>query len=191
MNLAAVDWIFLIWYFILSIGIGLYYSGKAGKSISEYFVSGRSLPWWLLGTSMVATTFSSDTPLAVTGIVIKDGISGNWFWWTFMFGGSLTVFFFAHLWRRAAVLTEVEFIDIRYSGASARFLRGFKALYLGIPASCIIFGWVTLAMIKIIQVVIAGDCCLFRTKCGSGALRVNYRKLGGKLSYLLDEKFSG
>jgi Na+/proline symporter len=153
MNLAAVDWIFLIWYFILSIGIGLYYSGKAGKSISEYFVSGRSLPWWLLGTSMVATTFSSDTPLAVTGIVIKDGISGNWFWWTFMFGGSLTVFFFAHLWRRAAVLTEVEFIDIRYSGASARFLRGFKALYLGIPASCIIFGWVTLAMIKIIQVV--------------------------------------
>jgi len=153
MNLAAVDWVFLIWYFILSIGIGLYYSGKAGKSISEYFVSGRSLPWWLLGTSMVATTFSSDTPLAVTGIVIKDGISGNWFWWTFLFGGSLTVFFFAHLWRRAAVLTEVEFIDIRYSGRSAKFLRGFKALYLGIPASCITFGWVTLAMVKIIQTV--------------------------------------
>lgn len=153
MSLAAIDWIFLIWYFILSIGIGLYYSGKAGKSISEYFVSGRSLPWWLLGTSMVATTFSSDTPLAVTGIVIKDGISGNWFWWTFLFGGSLTVFFYAHLWRRAAVLTEVEFIDIRYSGPSARFLRGFKALYLGIPASCITFGWVTLAMVKIIQIV--------------------------------------
>ena len=124
MKLAAVDWIFIVWYFILSIGIGLYYSKKAGKSISEYFLSGRSLPWWLLGTSMVATTFSSDTPLAVTGIVIKDGVSGNWFWWNFMLGSALTVLFFAHLWRRAEVVTEVEFIDIRYSGRAARFLRG-------------------------------------------------------------------
>jgi len=153
MKLAAVDWIFIVWYFILSIGIGLYYSKKAGKSISEYFLSGRSLPWWLLGTSMVATTFSSDTPLAVTGIVIKDGVSGNWFWWNFMLGSSLTVLFFAHLWRRAEVVTEVEFIDIRYSGRAARFLRGFKALYLGIPVSCITFGWVTLAMVKIIQII--------------------------------------
>jgi Na+/proline symporter len=153
MTLAAADWIFIVWYFILSIGIGLYYSKRAGKSISEYFLSGRSLPWWLLGTSMVATTFSSDTPLAVTGIVIKDGISGNWLWWNFMLGGALTVLFFAHLWRRAEVVTEVEFIDIRYSGRPARFLRGFKALYLGIPVSCITFGWVTLAMVKIIQTV--------------------------------------
>jgi SSS family solute:Na+ symporter len=152
-KLAAVDWIFIVWYFILSIGIGLYYSKKAGKSISEYFLSGRSLPWWLLGTSMVATTFSSDTPLAVTGIVIKDGVSGNWFWWNFMLGSALTVLFFAHLWRRAEVVTEVEFIDIRYSGRAARFLRGFKALYLGIPVSCITFGWVTLAMVKIIQII--------------------------------------
>ncbi len=152
MTLAAVDWFFIVWYFILSIGIGLYYSKKAGKSISEYFLSGRSLPWWLLGTSMVATTFSSDTPLAVTGIVIKDGVSGNWFWWNFMLGSALTVLFFAHLWRRAEVVTEVEFIDIRYSGKAARFLRGFKALYLGIPVSCITFGWVTLAMVKIIQI---------------------------------------
>ena len=153
MKLSAVDWIFIVWYFALSIGIGLYYSKKAGKSISEYFLSGRSLPWWLLGTSMVATTFSSDTPLAVTGIVIKDGVSGNWFWWNFMLGSALTVLFFAHLWRRAGVLTEVEFIDIRYSGRPARFLRGFKALYLGIPVSCITFGWVTLAMVKIIQII--------------------------------------
>jgi Na+/proline symporter len=152
MTLAAVDWVFIVWYFVLSIGIGLYYSKKAGKSISEYFLSGRSLPWWLLGTSMVATTFSSDTPLAVTGIVIKDGVSGNWFWWNFMLGSALTVLFFAHLWRRAEVVTEVEFIDIRYSGKAARFLRGFKALYLGIPVSCITFGWVTLAMVKIIQI---------------------------------------
>jgi len=153
MRLAAVDWIFIVWYFALSIAIGLYYSKRAGRSISEYFLSGRSLPWWLLGTSMVATTFSSDTPLAVTGIVIKDGVSGNWFWWNFMLGGALTVLFFAHLWRRAEVVTEVEFIDIRYSGKAARFLRGFKALYLGIPVSCITFGWVTLAMVKIIRTV--------------------------------------
>jgi SSS family solute:Na+ symporter len=153
MTLAAVDWVFIVWYFVLSIGIGLYYSKKAGRSISEYFLSGRSLPWWLLGTSMVATTFSSDTPLAVTGIVVKDGVSGNWFWWNFMLGGALTVLFFAHLWRRAEVVTEVEFIDIRYSGRPARFLRGFKALYLGIPVSCITFGWVTLAMVRIIQTV--------------------------------------
>ena len=150
--LAVADWLFIVWYFILSIGIGLYYSKKAGKSISEYFLSGRSLPWWLLGTSMVATTFSSDTPLAVTGIVIKDGVSGNWFWWNFMLGGALTILFFAHLWRRAGVMTEVEFIDLRDSGRPARFLRGFKALYLGVPVSCITFGWVTLAMVKIIQI---------------------------------------
>jgi len=104
---------------------------------------------------MVATSFAADTPLAVTGIVIKDGIAGNWFWWNFLLGGTLTVFFFAHLWRRAEVLTEVEFIHIRYSGKSARFLRGFKALYLGIPISAIIFGWVTLAMVKILGVVFA------------------------------------
>ncbi len=153
MKLAAADWIFIGWYFALTIGIGLYYSKRAGKSISEYFLSGRSLPWWLLGTSMVATSFSADTPLAVTGIVAKDGIAGNWLWWNFMLGGALTVLFFAHLWRRAGVVTEVEFIDLRYSGRPARFLRGFKALYLGIPVSCITFGWVTLAMVKIIRTV--------------------------------------
>jgi solute:Na+ symporter, SSS family len=152
-KLAAVDWLFIGWYFILSIAIGLYYSKRAGKSLSEYFVSGRSLPWWLLGTSMVATSFSSDTPLAVTGIVLKDGVAGNWLWWNFMLGGALTILFFAHLWRRAEVVTEVEFIDLRYSGRAARFLRGFKALYLGVPVSCITFGWVTLAMVKIIQTV--------------------------------------
>jgi SSS family solute:Na+ symporter len=152
-KLATVDWLFIAWYFTLSIAIGLYYSRRAGRSISEYFVGGRSLPWWLLGTSMVATSFSSDTPLAVTGIVLKDGVSGNWLWWNFMLGGALTVLFFAHLWRRAEVVTEVEFIDLRYSGRPARFLRGFKALYLGLPVSCITFGWVTLAMVRIIQIV--------------------------------------
>lgn len=153
MNLAAIDWVFIIWYMILAIGIGIYYSRRAGRSLSDFFVSGRTLPWWIIGTSMVATTFAADTPLAVTGIVIKDGISGNWFWWNFLFGGTLTVFFFSHLWRRAEVLTEVEFIAIRYSGKSAKFLRGFKAIYLGIPISSIIFGWVTLAMVQILRIV--------------------------------------
>ncbi|HVP91137.1 MAG TPA: sodium:solute symporter family protein [Terriglobales bacterium] len=153
MRLAPADWLFIVWYFLLSIGLGLYYSKKAGRSTSEYFLGGRSLPWWLLGTSMVATSFSSDTPLAVTGIVIKDGVSGNWLWWNFMLGGTLTVLFFAHLWRRAGVMTEVEFIDLRYSGRPARFLRCFKALYLGLPISCITFGWVTLAMVRIIQAI--------------------------------------
>jgi len=153
MTLSTLDWILLAGYFLVSIAVGLYFGRRAGRSVSEYFVSGRSLPWWLLGTSMVATSFSSDTPLAVTGIVIKDGIAGNWFWWTFLFGGGATIFFFAHLWRRAAVLTEVEFIALRYTGKAARFLRGFKALYLGLPASGIAFGWVTLAMVKILQTV--------------------------------------
>ncbi len=153
MHLAAIDWFFILWYMLLSIGIGIYYSGRAGRSLSDFFVSGRNLPWWLLGTSLVATTFAADTPLAVTGIVIKDGISGNWFWWNFLFGGTLTVFFFAHLWRRAEVITEVEFIDIRYSGSSAKFLRGLKALYLAIPVSSITFGWVTLAMVQIFRVI--------------------------------------
>lgn len=153
MKLAAIDWAFILWYMLLAVGIGIFYSRRAGRSISDFFISGRSLPWWLLGTSMVATSFAADTPLAVTGIVIKDGIAGNWFWWNFLLGGTLTVFFFAHLWRRAEVVTEIEFIHIRYSGRSARFLRGFKALYLGIPVSAIIFGWVTLAMIQIFRVV--------------------------------------
>ncbi|NIM89983.1 MAG: sodium:proline symporter [Candidatus Aminicenantes bacterium] len=153
MSLSPVDWLFIVWYLILAIGIGIYFSKKAGRSLSDFFISGRNLPWWIIGTSMVATSFAADTPLAVTGIVIKDGISGNWFWWNFLFGGTLTVFFFSHLWRRAEVLTEVEFIDIRYSGSSAKFLRGFKALYLGIPVSSIFFGWITLAMVQVFRIV--------------------------------------
>jgi Na+/proline symporter len=126
---------------------------------------------------MVATTFSSDTPLAVTGIVIKDGISGNWFWWNFMLGGALTILFFAHLWRRAGVMTEVEFIDLRYSGKPARFLRGFKALYLGVPVSCITFGWVTLAMVRIIQVTFKTSGVTAMAVCL--ALTIFYTTLSG------------
>jgi Na+/proline symporter len=157
MVLNRIDWLFILLYFTASLGIGILYSRKAGKSIQSFFVSGRSLPWWLVGTSMVATTFAADTPLAVTGMVAKDGIAGNWLWWNMALSGILTVFFFARLWRRAEVITDVEFIELRYSGKPAAFLRGFRALYLGILINCITMGWVTLAMAKILSMTMGID----------------------------------
>jgi SSS family solute:Na+ symporter len=149
--MAFIDWLLVALYFALSIGIGVYYSKRAGSSTREFFLSGRNLPWWLAGTSMVATTFAADTPLAVTELVAKNGIAGNWLWWNFVFGGMLTVFFFARLWRRAGVMTDVEFIELRYSGRPAAFLRGFRALYLGLFMNCIIMGWVNVAMATVLQ----------------------------------------
>jgi SSS family solute:Na+ symporter len=149
--MAYLDWSLLIIYFILSILIGVYYSKHASKGTAEFFLSGRNLPWWLAGTSMVATTFAADTPLAVTELVAKNGIAGNWLWWNFVFGGMLTVFFFARLWRRAGIMTDVEFVEIRYSGKLAAFLRGFRALYLGLFINCVIMGWVNVAMGSILQ----------------------------------------
>ena len=130
--------------------IALYYTKRASKGTEEFFLSGRNLPWYLAGLSMVATTFAADTPLAVTELVAKHGISGNWIWWNFVFGGMLTVFFFAKLWRRAGIMTEVEFAEIRYSGKPAKFLRGFRALYLGIFINVIIMGWVNKAMMNVL-----------------------------------------
>jgi len=141
-------------YFLISLGIGLYYKARASKSVNEFFLSGRNVPWWLAGTSMVATSFAADTPLAVTGLVAKGGIAGNWLWWNFVAGGMLTVFFYARLWRRAGVMTDVEFAEIRYSGRPAAFLRAFRALYLGIPINCIVMGWVNLAMVKILTLTL-------------------------------------
>jgi len=145
-----IDWIIVAAYFLLSVIIGVYYSKRAGKSVGEFFLSGRNLPWWLAGTSMVATTFAADTPLAVTELVAKNGIAGNWLWWNFLFGSMLTVFFFARLWRRAGILTDVEFVEVRYSGKTASFLRGFKALYLGLFVNTVIIGWVNVAMVSIL-----------------------------------------
>lgn len=147
----TIDYIIVATYFILSTAIALYYSKRAGKSTDEFFLSGRKLPWYLAGLSMVATTFAADTPLAVTELVAKNGIAGNWLWWNFAFGGLLTVFFFAKLWRRAGIMTEAEFAEIRYSGKPARFLRGFRALYLGLFINLIILGWVNKAMASILQ----------------------------------------
>jgi len=156
MSLAWIDWAFILSYFIISFGIAIYFSKRAGKNTTEFFLSGRNMPWWLAGTSMVATTFAADTPLAVTEMVAKNGIAGNWLWWNFAFGGMLTVFFFARLWRRAGILTDVEFIELRYSGPEAAVLRGIKALYYGLVMNCIILGWVSLAMETIIQVLFPG-----------------------------------
>ena len=151
MTLNPLDWIVIAAYFAFNLGIGIYYMRRARGSTSEFFLSGRDVPWWLAGTSMVATTFAADTPLVVTGLVAANGIAGNWLWWNMLMSGMLTVFLFARLWRRAGVMTDVEFAELRYSGRPAAFLRGFRALYLGLPINCIIMGWVNLAMVKILQ----------------------------------------
>jgi Na+/proline symporter len=148
--LTPVDWAIIVLYFVLSIAIALGFSRRAGTSAEEYFLSGRAIPWWLAGTSMVATTFAADTPLAVTGLTVKYGIAGNWLWWSFVMSGMLTAVFYARLWRRAGVMTDAEFAEIRYSGRPAAFLRGFRACYLALAINSIIVGWVTAAMAKIL-----------------------------------------
>jgi Na+/proline symporter len=154
MKLIVSDWLIIALYFIISAAIGLAYTRKASRSLEDYFVSGRALPWWLAGTSMVATTFAADTPLAVAGLVAKYGVAGNWLWWNGAFSGVLTVFFFSRLWRRAGVLTDVEFAELRYGGRPAAVLRGFRALYLALPINLIIMGWVTRAMVTILGVTL-------------------------------------
>ncbi len=154
MTLLLSDWLIVVLYFLLSAAIGLAYTKKASQSLADYFVSGRSLPWWLAGTSMVATTFAADTPLAVAGLVAKYGVAGNWLWWNGAISGILTVFFFSRLWRRAGVMTDVEFAELRYGGQPAAVLRGFRALYLALPINLIIMGWVTRAMVTILSITL-------------------------------------
>jgi Na+/proline symporter len=153
MHLTLFDWLVVAGYFAINLLIGLWYRKRATGSTDEFFVGGRNVSWWLAGTSMVATTFAADTPLAVTGLVAANGIAGNWVWWNMLLSAMLTVFFFARLWRRAGVVTDVEFAELRYSGKPAAFLRGFRALYLGLPINCIILGWVNLAMVKILLII--------------------------------------
>ena len=150
MRLGAVDWAVILIYFLLNIAVGFYFRRKAGTGTGEFFVSGRDVAWWLAGTSMVATTFSVDTPLAVTGLVANNGIAGNWLWWNYVFSGMMTVFLFARLWRRSEVITDVELVELRYSGRPAAFLRGFRAIYFGVFMNSIIMGWINLAMAKVI-----------------------------------------
>ena len=156
MALTATDWIVIGIYLLLNLLISLYYRRRSSGSTEEFFVSGRNVSWWLAGTSMVATTFAADTPLLVAGLVARNGISGNWLWWSQCLSGMMTVFFFARYWRRSEILTDVEFVELRYGGKPAAFLRGFRALYLGALMNCLILGWVIKAMISITTVLL-GD----------------------------------
>src|SRR5438132_1783733 len=151
MHLTTIDFAVIAIYFVLAIGTASFFIKRAKRSMLDYFVSHRSMPWWLAGTAMVATTFSADTPLAVTEMVVKNGVAGNWLWWSMLFSGMLTVFFFARLWRRAEVVTDVELTELRYAGKPAAFLRAFRAAYLGLIVNIIIMGWVNLGMSKVLS----------------------------------------
>ena len=157
MTLAWLDWSIVVVYFALSLGVGLMFTKRASRSTENYFLAGRTVPWWLAGISIVATTFASDTPLLVAGITARGGIAGNWIWWAFVLSGMLTVFFFARLWRRSGVMTDVEFVAIRYSGRPAHFLRIFRSVYLGLPINAIIGGAVTLGMVKVLKATVGID----------------------------------
>ena len=154
MNFTLLDWSAIVLYLGITLMLGLYFRSRSGKSVDDYFVSGRNVSWWLAGTSMVATTFAADTPLVVTGLVYTQGIAGNWLWWAFLLSGMMTVFLFARLWRRSGLLTDVQFAEMRYSGKPAAFLRGFRAIYLGLLMNCLILGWVTKAMTSIVSVTL-------------------------------------
>lgn len=177
MQLAPLDWTIVIAYFAAVLAIGVAVSRRAGKDTSQYFLSGRDLPWWLLGISMVATTFSTDTPNLVTDIVRQDGVAGNWVWWAFLLTGMLTVFVYAKLWRRAGVLTDLEFYEVRYGGKPAAFLRGFRALYLGVFFNVVIMASVTLAAIKIAGVLLG--ITPLQTVVLAGGVTVAFSTLGG------------
>ena len=177
MELSTLDYSFIIVFFSLVLGIGVYVSKKSGKNSTEFFLSGRTMPWWLLGLSMVATTFSTDTPNLVTDIVRTNGVSGNWVWWAFLLTGLLTVFIYAKLWRRSNVNTDLEFYEMRYGGAPARFLRKFRAVYLGALFNIITMASVTLAAIKIGGIMLGLEP--WETVVGAGLITVTFSALGG------------
>ncbi len=160
--MAPLDWLIVAGYLVFAMAVGLVFRRRAGKNITEYFLSGRNLPWWIVGTSIVATMFAADTPLMVTGLIANDGIAGNWFIWNFAAAHIVATFFFARLWRRAGVITDLELVDIRYSGRPARVLRGFRSVWEGVVLNCIILGWVILAMVKILDVLINLDAVTAR-----------------------------
>lgn len=185
MTLSGLDWTIMIIYFAMVLIIGLMVSKKAGSSLNEFFLSGRSMPWWLLGISMVATTFSADTPNLVTGFVREDGVAGNWVWWAFLITGMLTVFVYAKLWRRSMVLTDIEFYELRYSGKPAAFLRGFRALYLGLIFNVVVMGAVSLAAVKFGEIVLGMPGWL--TLLIAGTITVLYSTFGGLKAVLITD----
>ena len=187
MALATIDWVIIFGFFAISLLIGLYAARTAGKSVANFFLSGRNMPWWLLGVSMVATTFSSDTPNLVTDIVRQNGVAGNWAWWAFLLTGMLTVFVYAKLWRRSQVLTDIEFYELRYSGKLAAFLRGFRALYLGVFFNVMVMASVSLAAIKIGAVMLQWSAV--QTLAVSLTITAVYSTVGGLKGILLTDFF--
>ena len=177
MELATLDWLIIFLFFAISLGIGIYVSKASGKSANEFFLSGRSMPWWLLGLSMVATTFSTDTPNLVTDIVRSNGVSGNWVWWAFLITGLLTVFVYAKLWRKSNVNTDLEFYELRYGGKPASFLRKFRAIYLGVIFNVITMSAVTLAAIKIGGIMLGLQP--WETVITAGLVTVTFSAIGG------------
>jgi len=177
MELAILDWLIIFLFFAISLGIGIYVSKASGKSANEFFLSGRSMPWWLLGLSMVATTFSTDTPNLVTDIVRSNGVSGNWVWWAFLITGLLTVFVYAKLWRKSNVNTDLEFYELRYGGKPASFLRKFRAIYLGVIFNVITMSAVTLAAIKIGGIMLGLQP--WETVITAGLVTVTFSAIGG------------
>lgn len=187
MNISIIDWAIIISFFVISMLIGVFASKTAGKNAKEFFLSGRNMPWWLLGVSMVATTFSADTPNLVTDIVRKNGVSGNWVWWAFLLTGMLTVFVYAKLWRRSEVTTDLEFYELRYGGKGAAFLRAFRALYLGVFFNVVIMATVSLAAIKIFGVMLGLSS--WETLLIVSVVTVIYSSLGGLKGVLLTDFF--
>ena len=187
MQLSSLDWYILAAFFIILLSIGFWASKKAGKSVNEFFLSGRNMPWWLLGISMVATTFSADTPNLVTDIVRTNGVSGNWVWWAFLLTGMLTVFVYAKLWRRSEVLTDLEFYELRYGGKGAAFLRGFRAVYLGVFFNIMIMATVCLAAIKIGGVMLGLEP--EETLIIACSVAVMYSSIGGLKSVIMTDFF--
>ncbi|MCF1750551.1 sodium:solute symporter family protein [Mariniradius sediminis] len=187
MNISWIDWTIIGIFFLVSMLIGVFASKQAGSSAKEFFLSGRNMPWWLLGVSMVATTFSADTPNLVTDIVRKGGVSGNWVWWAFLLTGMLTVFVYAKLWRRSEVTTDLEFYELRYGGKPAAFLRAFRALYLGVFFNVVIMATVSLAAIKIGGVMLG--LSPIETLLLASVVTVIYSSLGGLKGVLLTDFF--
>lgn len=187
MALSTIDYAIIIAFFVITTSIGLYASRRAGKSFSEYFLAGGQMSWWMLGISMVATTFAADTPNLVTGIVRRDGVSGNWVWWAFLLTGLLTVFVYARLWKRSGVSTDLEFYELRYSGKTAGFLRGFRAIYLGVIFNCLVMASVILAGIKLGGVLIGATP--LQVVLVTGSVTVVYTLLGGLRGVILTDCF--
>jgi len=185
MTLTTLDWTIVFAYFTLSLAVGIWASKQAGKDTKSFFLAGRNMPWWLLGVSMVATTFSTDTPNLVTDLVRQNGVSGNWVWWAFLLTGMLTVFIYAKLWHRSGVLTDIEFYELRYSGKAAAFLRGFRALYLGLVFNVLVMGAVSLAAVKFGEIVLGWPGWVTLTIACS--ITLAYSTLGGLKAVIITD----